>query len=122
MYDCQRCGDGFKTPELRDEHLRLDPSLMCTVRDDLLWPGTIQAEGINDFIEERIKKFRKPAFQKRLSDDTQVALNTWVRANVTEYVGTNFTKHDELELRNWYLIWLALFPGVDVPPHPCESP
>jgi hypothetical protein len=95
---------------------------MCTVRDDLQWPGTIQAEGINDFIEERIKTFRKSAFQKRLSDDTQVALNTWVRANVTEYVGTDFTEQDELELKNWYLIWLALFPHVDVPPHPCESP
>jgi hypothetical protein len=93
---------------------------MCDVKPELEWPGTGEAENINDKIQERVDKKLSARGYQELEPSTKNALVLWVSANITEYVGDNPTTQDKQELKNWYLIWLALFPGVPVPSHPCK--
>jgi hypothetical protein len=117
---CTRCGGLFDTSEERDEHSRADPSEICGAVLPAQWPGIDQAENINETIQKRINKNLSARGYQLLLQRTKDALELWVSANITEYVGDSPTSQDLLELRNWYLIWLALFPGVAVPSNPCK--
>ncbi|EHL03123.1 hypothetical protein M7I_0815 [Glarea lozoyensis 74030] len=91
---------------------------MCHVKPEEEWPGSAEAESINDKVQERIRKKISARGYQELESSTKDALVLWVSANITEYVGDNPTSQDKQELKNWYLIWLALFPGIPVPSQP----
>jgi len=93
---------------------------MCNVKPEEEWPGTGEAENVNDKIQERIRKNLSARGYQELAQSTKDALVLWISVNITEYVGENPTSQDRQELKNWYLIWLALFPGIPVPNHPCK--
>jgi hypothetical protein len=120
LYHCNRCGIVFETRKLKDDHERLEPSQMCETIAEERWSITDHAEGISYVMQKRIRWNLSPRGQQALSEETRAALEIWVQTNITEYVGDKRTAQDELELKNWYLIWLALFPGINVPSHPCK--
>lgn len=97
----------------------MDDSQICKRLSETQWPSTVQAENINEIIQKRIDKYLS-ATKQELGTQIITALETWISENITEYVGENPTPRDQAELRGWYLFWLALFPTVDVPKHPCE--
>lgn len=97
----------------------MDDSQICRRRGETQWPSTDQAENINEIIQKRIDRYLSTTIEE-LGAQTSTALETWISENITEYAGENPVPKDRAELRSWYLFWLALFPGVDVPKHPCE--
>lgn len=115
---CTRCGGLFGSSEKMGEHSRAYPACDPVLPDQ--WPGIDQAENINETIQERITINLTARGYQQLPQTTKDALNIWVSANITEYVSDSPTPQDLLELKNWYLIWLALFPGIVVPTHPCK--
>jgi len=100
------------------EHSRAYPACDSVLPDQ--WPGINQAENINETIQERITAILTARGFHQLPQTTKDAVNLWVSANITEYVSDSPTPQDMLELKNWYLMWLALFPGIAVPVHPCK--
>ena len=108
----------FGKEEDRNEHLQAERSCQAVLQD--YWPGIHQAININETIQKRIDlKLSADGFDK-LPQTTKDALHIWVEANIEEYVGNSPSSQERRELKNWYLIWLALFPGVEVPHNPCE--
>ncbi|KAH8671902.1 hypothetical protein BGZ60DRAFT_22954 [Tricladium varicosporioides] len=115
---CPRCGELFDNDTLRDTHARGDIS--CEMLLPEQWPGTGQAENINETIRQRISSILTSRGYYMLLQATKSAIDLWVDANIVEYAGTSALHKDRLELKNWYLIWLALFPDIPAPTHPCE--
>lgn len=108
----------FDKEEDRNKHLQAEISCQAVMQD--YWPGIHQAININETIQRRIDlKLSADGFDK-LPQTTKDALHIWVEANIEEYVGNGASSQERRELKNWYLIWLALFPGVEVPLNPCE--
>lgn len=80
------------------------------------WPSVNQAENINEEIQQRIDKYLKD----KLSEANEKEMRTWISNCIVEFAGTDHDKKDENELRIWYIYWFSLFPGIQIPTHPCK--
>ncbi|KAH8802661.1 hypothetical protein F5884DRAFT_755977 [Xylogone sp. PMI_703] len=121
-FRCDRCGKLFSNEEDKANHSRVDVSEMCHVIPEDAWPTTHQTESIDKKVKDRINEKLSARGYQQLDSATKFAIESWISANITEYVGENPLQQDKLALRNWYLVWLTLFPGVPVPSHPfCEE-
>jgi hypothetical protein len=96
-------------------HERLDGSEICAVKDKDKWPKAIEIGGITECTLKKIRSYRR-----ELNQQTHNAMETWVNKNITEFVVDNPKRDERLDLENWYIIWLVLFPSVKVPDHPCK--
>jgi hypothetical protein len=115
---CPRCGELFENDSLRDAHAHRD--VCCEKLLPEQWPGTGQAENINETIRQRINNILSSRGYYLLPQTTKSAIELWVDANIAEYAGASALHKDRLELKNWYLMWLALLPDIPAPTHPCE--